>query len=226
MRTSLALAGLVITASMAAAHEGGDILVDLVDGRLVTGTVDEDGSNPEVGERVFGAEFEDPMDIFTDEPGHKALPGTFDPSGRNGFNILSALKMWTGSGFIGLDALTEETMEISFGSLVRKSTNGFVSGFFLNNDADGGWHRHLGFRLNGKIGDEWNPRLGIYMLELELKNDDSTIGNSLPYYIIFNYGMDEEYHDAAIDYQRDVVPEPATLTVMALGAAMLRRRKR
>lgn len=213
-------------AAVAPAHEGGDILVAVESGRIATGTVDEDGSNAVIGERVFGSEFDDPGDaLFIDEPGHLGLPGTFDPDERTGFNILSSLKSWTGSGFVNLNPDTEEDMVVSFGSLNRRTTDGFVSGFFINNDADGGWHHHLGFRLGGANGDELNPRIGVYMLELELKSTDTSLGNSLPYYIIFNYGASEDDHDAAIDYQRNAVPEPASIVALIFGAGIWARRR-
>jgi len=150
---------------------------------------------------VLGSELDVLFFFWTDEPGFDSQAGTFAIGSSVGFNILDALKKWTGKGFDALDPNTGETMTVSFlfgSSFATCQTGaGFVEGFEVPVSPDGSWHKHLGFTLNGAGSND--PNDDIYLLKLELFNSTNEPNNtySNPFWIVFNLGMDEhEYHNA------------------------------
>jgi hypothetical protein len=126
------------------AQEHVDVLLDVVDGRIVTGGYDiEAGAVVLDSLRVFAAEYgTSPNPLLTAEPGFFALPGTFPPSSQLGFNILQPLLAWNGEGF---GPTGGETIRINFATLNATTGGGFVPGFSLFVQPDGGYHRHLNF---------------------------------------------------------------------------------
>lgn len=195
-------------ADAATAQHAGDIEVTVVNGKITTDT------------SVYGAELGEagiPNEI--DEPGFDAVPGTFDPGQPVGFNILDALRVWNGSDF---NTIANETMTISFSTLSRTTpttAGASVAGFTLNATAGGEWHRHLIFTLDSPAST------GVYLLKLDLFS--SGLETSDPFYVVFNQNEDEGVHDAAMAYvESTLVPEPASLTLAALGGLALLARRR
>lgn len=195
----------------------GDIHLQL-DGfnRIVTGSETDDF----LPDRVFAGEFGDTgIFNFTSNPGFDAEDGTFPPSSLVGFNILDALHVWNGAGF----DVAPNTLTINFGSLQRSTSTGFVAGFGLLTSAQGGWHRHFGFTLNGVTEND----SGIYLLQLDLWHESSAIHNSLPFWIVFNFNESEVEHELAIDWVRsNLVPAPGALALLGVGAVAMGRRRR
>jgi hypothetical protein len=229
MRKSL-IALLVTASSLAAtatasAQHGGDIGLTVEGGRIVTNLLDGSVYEPA---RVFGSELGENFPNFTNEPGFDSQhPGPFQAGSAIGVNILDALRKWDGSDF---EAIAAETMTVSYQTgptttLTRTTpatADTTVGGFGLGVASDGGWHRHLGFSLDAPASD------GIYLLKLDLFSDQTSpgLGNSQPFYIVFNQN-DEGSHDAAVDYvQANVVPEPAGFGLFGAAAAWLLRRRR
>ena len=187
--------GGVCTQKAKAQHgHAGDVYIYVEDGHIETGLVDEDETEEHV--RVFEAEFgESGLAEYTDEPGWEAFPGTFDSDSRVGWNALDDLHRWNGNGF---DHELEETITVSFKAQASFVIGeGAVDGFDLAVAPDGSFHRHLGF-LIGHPGKS-SPQTGIYLVELELYATEGP-EHSEPFWIVFNYGMDEDDHEAAVEW--------------------------
>jgi len=196
-------------------HDG-DIYIQILDGQLVTGDFD-DGLFE--GLRVFEAEFEDFN--FTDEPGFDSPTGAFSSDSAIGFNILSAVRRWDGTAF---STIATERIEVSYlgrPDILSPTDDTFTPGFDIDVNPLGEWHRHLGFTLQSPAGS------GVYLLELELYSTDSTVGNSLPFWMVFDQDAPDGDHDAATLWvQQNLVPTPGALAAFgAAGLVALRRRR-
>ncbi|MEQ9096235.1 MAG: hypothetical protein RIE32_08235 [Phycisphaerales bacterium] len=216
MRAAItSIAALTLT-SATLAHEG-DIGLKIVDGRIVTGIV-EDGPGGEFvvpGERVFAAEmFEFGGRIYADEPGLFAAAGEF-PDSDLVFDFASPVQRWNGAGF---ESATQ-TFTLEFGPLSATSPlAGSAPGFGIG-VGPAGFDEHYDFYLN-------DAETGVYLLALDLSSSEAGIGSALTTYLVFNNGEDEGVHDAAIHYVEDVIiPAPASLAVLGLGALAMRRRR-
>jgi len=214
------LVSTIAFAARADEEEHFDVLLEVIDGRIRTSAISEDESEVIPNVRVFGAEFGDDVFNFTDEPGFQAFDGTFSPFASVGFNILDPLSIWNGAGFDS----TAHTLTISFGPLEATTADGFVPGFGILADDDGGLHEHYGFTLNG-VGE---TDQGIYLLSLESWVDGGgPIGASLPYWIVFNLNMPEDAHEAAIHWvEENLVPAPGGVAALLAAAWTIRRTRR
>lgn len=205
----------------------GDFEVSLVGGKLT------------LGESVLGAEMElvgsAPNQVFTtDEPGFDSLVGTFTAGTAVGFNILSPLGLWNGSGFDVINPSTGPVLTISntvgLTTFSASTSTGYVDGYTLDANNDGQWHKHLGFNLLGDGGVTTSiAGEGIYLLELELFSTDPSISPSDSLFIVFNNGGElwEETHDQAVEWaEANLVPEPTTAMVLVglTGIMLVRRR--
>lgn len=209
----------VVTLPALAQDEHGDIHLELnANNRIVTSLETDNGVISNV--RVFGSEFgESGVFNFTDEPGFGADDGMFPGNSLIGFNIRTGLGAWNGNGF----DLATETLTINFGSLEVTTTDGFVNGFGLPTDDEGGFHRHFGFTLNGVTPSD----SGIFLLELEMWSDEPFIQSSRPFWIVFNFNSDEVDHDLAIDWvNKNLVPTPAALALLGIAGLVAGRRRR
>jgi hypothetical protein len=102
---------------------------------------------------------------------------------------------------------------------VADLTNGFIAGFNLQTITGSGTiHRHLNALLGGSAGD---PTPGIYLLSLELQSSDLSLQKSLPFFLVYNNGLDEGIHDVAIEWVENnlAVPEASTIVLAALACA-------
>lgn len=188
-------AGLGLTGQASAQHSG-DIFLEGVGGRIVTGMITERTDIHD--QRVFPAEFGEFIRNFTDEPGFDSRAGAFQPGSNIGFNVLDAVRVWDGRNFATRSPVT---FTISFANLSVETGTGFVEGFGLPVAPNGEWHKHLNFVINDPAP------AGIYLLALELWSDDPSLGNSDPFFIVFNQESDELIHDAAIEWvETNLVP--------------------
>lgn len=218
-RVSLASVGLLIlSASAAQAHEG-DYGLAIIDGQVAVGLGDHDsGTISEFGERVFGAE----LDIsgpnwFGDEPGIFIEEGSLADNTQVSFTLTGALLYWDGTGAINFTQAAN-AMALTFGpASVSTALDGSnVSGFSINYDADlvGGFDEHFDYTIDG------SAPIGVYVLA----NTFSLSGaaDSEVIYTVFNAGLDEDAHDAAIKYVDSVlVPAPGVLSMLGLAGVGL-----
>lgn len=206
-----------------AEHEHVDIWLHIADGEIITGTADEDGPIEDIA-RVFGAELgEDPDFPFsTDHPGCTSVDtDPLDPYEILTLNIYDHIGVWNGGGFDAVD----ETMTIAYGGNEVTSGFGYVPGIDLGQaDEHGHLHLHAFFTLNGYNAD---PDLGVYLLPLTVSDADLGYVESKPFWILFNLGMDESVHDAAVDWAvANLVPAPGSAGLVLAGLMGRRSRRR
>ncbi len=212
---------IVVTAAAAAlampalAEEGHeDIWVTSSGGQLVTG-----GWDHETGEitspflRVFKADMgEDPEFPFSiDEPGIGS-----DLIGSSlSFRMLAGLGAWNGSGF----SAASEGLSVAYGGTNFDSLLGGAFNFSVTQGLD----LHAGFTLFGPGGAD--PANGIYLSSFVFES--AGLQSSEVFYIVWNLGMSEADHDAAIDWVTASVPAPGGMALAAaLGLAGRRSRRR
>ncbi len=226
----LRLASSLLVASLAGAvfadgpHEG-DIFLGVQNFRIVTGTLDN--GVPEWNVHVFGMELGEDLNdpFYSEEPGFDNFAGTFTAPSSVGFNFARSIAKWNGSGFVDVANTMTATKAIGSDTLTATSGSGWAPGIMLPVEANGEWHEHYGWTLNGIGGAD--PEVGVYRLALRMVSDDSSLTASNEFWVIVNNGDSEENHDAAIDYSYEAVPEPATMLALGSGfAALLARRRR
>lgn len=240
MRVSALVFVSILFAASAARAQHDDVVPYEFAGKVVTGGHDDVLVTDNVVQHVFGYDFgEDPMDpYFVNDPGFNnggfaigvypndgLLPANF----TLGFNVLTNLQYWDGTGGV-LFAAAPAGVELG---LNRGSNTVLVSGTgtsgtapsISSTGAGGRVHEHINSLLNSSDGinpDPPNAPDGIYLVGLELKLPGSGLLNSDPIYFVYNNALDEEIHDAAIDWvQATLVPEPSSWAMMAAALAVL-----
>lgn len=213
-------------ASLALAHgEDADYGLAIMNGSVAVGLGDHDsGTITEFGERVFAAEMSlSGANWFADEPGIFIEEGSLADNTQVGFTLTSALLYWDGTGAVNFSQ-SADAMTLAFGpaSVSTAFNNNPVAGFSINYDADqaGGFDEHFDYTIDASAG------AGIYVLantfSLTGANDSEVI------FTVFNAGLDEEFHEEAIEYVESVlVPAPGAMGVLAMaGVGMVSRRRR
>lgn len=231
--TALAISGMPALAN-GGGHHHGDIGIEVENGRLIVGLLEEhDGhEHLDTSVKVFESEIDEvEVGMFkffnSTSPGFDFEDGILAPDSLFGFNILQPLLFWTGSGF---SATAGEAMTIVHSGSGQEATTGAgpASGFKLAVDDEGGYHGHFTFFLNPASGQS-APASGIYLLHLYLYSEALGVDMGDAFAIVFNWDSTEEMHEDAIAYANaNVVPEPSSLFALAAGAvsfvAMRRRR--
>lgn len=191
MRALSALAFTACFAAESAAQHIGDINLTVEEGAIHTGANTSKGAE---AARVFGATFGDTgVARFTSNPGFEAAPGTFATGSRVGFTPRTGLLRFTGSA---VEPVENERLEVKFLTLVSVVGLDPAPGFDLAVQSNGGWHRHLGFRLFASKGAL--PPSGIYAFELELYSNDGVTLPSAPFWLVFNDGRSAEELEEAV----------------------------
>jgi len=184
MATTVVMVGLAALASTANGQvHSGDIYIGFENGAMVTGAINDDGSIS-VPEVVFTGNFGDSgFPHFTDNPGFDTFAGTFQFGTSIGFDILEPLRIFNGDGF---EPTAGETVELSFFSLSVTTGDGFVPGFALAVQPNGGFHRHYNTFLNPPTPGA-TPAPGIYLIVRQLWSTDPAIPHaSEPFYLLLN----------------------------------------
>lgn len=197
-------------------------------------------TNPVLGVNVFGFDFgEDPLDPYLiGDPGFKNDTGpTVGIAPNNGvlpgnstltISPVSVLLYWDGIGSVDF---TPAPAGVTFG-FKRGSVTGLLSGtgtdapfptIGTTNPTTGRIHVHVESQLNFSDGSDPmlpNAPNGIYYYSALLGLSSGGVAPSDPVHFVYNNGLTEEQHDAAMAAV-SAIPEPGTwaLIVCGLGAA-------
>lgn len=208
--------------------DGLDIGIRNVAGRLSTIGVEGEPPTQVFGTeelRVFGVDLGwDALDsiVKAEEPGLASNdPGVLGRSLR--VDIRAAARAWdvATQSFVATTQTLSTGKAPAFPFFSTPATDTLVqtNAFVVSDDF------HFDWIL---IGATQSVGSGIYLVELGLV-DVSPTGGLLPsasYWAVFNYGLTETEHDAAIDWvQTNLVPAPGAGVLLA-GAAMLAGRRR
>ncbi len=226
--TPLVLASTIsVFAAGASAQKHGDIAPLVENGRIVTWLgIDDPPPGMLIGpERVFGAEFLDPgpgLPIINNEPGYLGLAGNPLEGFSLGFNVRTWLRPWDlgGQAFPDLPASTTITLSAPIlGAVTTPQTATVVPGLTIPMLPVGGFDFHFDHELNANTP-------GIYLLELELFTNRPGTQNSLPFWVVFNYGLPEPEHEAAIEWVRNnLVPAPGAIVLCGAAGLFVARRR-
>ncbi len=206
-------------------HEGGDYGLTIINGAVAVGIGDHDeGHIDDFGERVFGADMAiSGTNWFADEPGIFIEEASLPDNTQVSFTVTQSLMYWDGTGAVSF-SLSAEAMTLGFGpsSVSTSFDNSPVAGFSINYDADavGGFDEHMDYTIDGSAAS------GIYLLANTFSLSGAADSDVI--FTVFNAGLDEEIHDAALDYAENVlVPAPGAVGLIAVAGlgAMSRRRK-
>ncbi len=216
-------AAIALTAGMAIA-DGGDYGLLVQGGQVVTGIGDHTGQViTDIGERVFAADLADNGTFWeAEEPGIFIEEASLPDNTQVGFVIEAALLYWDGTGPVNF-SLSSDAMTLEFGpnSVTTPAVDSDVLGFDINFDADavGGFDEHYDFLLDN------SAPTGIYLLQKRFTL--SGFADSESTWTVFNAGLDEATHDAAIDWvEANLVPAPGAMGLLAIGGLAATRRRR
>ena len=229
----LAFAAVLAGAAGGFAQHGGDILIDYQGGKIFI--------KPGPEGLVFEGEFYPPIPLlgqplpFTDDPGFDTLgeeTGIYGliPGDIIGYNVMGPLAYHDGAS---LATPTVDLLIIKGLTATVTATSGFQPGFgigLVNLDFDdngnpiGVFHKHVDFKLSSA-----SAPFGAYGVQLQLFSTNPTISPSDPFWIVFNWGLDDESFEEAV--HAITIPETSSLTLaLCAGAAAaglgLRRRVR
>lgn len=204
---------------------GSDFLPRVQDRTILTDAHNDPGNfdvpNVRVSPYVFGLIEGDPY--FTQDPGFNAPAGSMLPPGSYlGFNILSHLYYWGGTGKVVMSAPPNgESLQYTFGLNTRTITGGtsgaaeftadsvVQNGFILGTvNLDGSLHKHLNAFLLNKNGTadpsaSPPPSNGIYFASIEVTDSDPSIAKSAQHYLMYSNGMTTAQQVDAEEWLRD-----------------------
>lgn len=184
---------------------------------------------------VFEGEFgEDAFANFASEPG--IASEIEEGAGINanniiGYNVLSDLFYWNGTevASAGGATVTIASAGGSADAVVSSSSGLQVANFMTPANLlgqagdDGDFHVDPGFTISD------GAPAGGYGLILSLSTDDAAgIGDSNPFGVFLNFGLEEEAFEAGVEAFAESVPEPSSsmLAVFGLAGLGVLRRKR
>ncbi|MCA9277682.1 MAG: hypothetical protein H6815_02735 [Phycisphaeraceae bacterium] len=211
--------GVCVSSAFAQLDHGADIGLTIENNQLLIGEVVVLPSGQEIvvpGERVFGADFAQVGSFVTvDEPGLFGEAGVF-PAATLRFDVAASVLAWDGSAFLSPSA---STMNIEYGPLSVTTGGGPVPGFGFD-VGPAGFDEHYEFFLNSPASS------GIYLLEMTFELENTGYGVTDSAFIVFNWGLSELEHDAAIEWvESNLVPSPGSMAICAVAPLFLRRRR-
>lgn len=224
----LAMAGGVGLAASAALADGSDIGLIVQGGRLVTVEAVGEPPTQTFGDalRVFPVDLAfDAIEnvVGVDEPGF----ATQDPGvlGQTiGFTLTKALRQWNVT--LGTFESTSRTMsagrvDLGLASVTTPLADALTPLTPIPSFPD---DIHYFWTLDGATATTGE---GIYLVEGYFTNPGGQLADSLPTWLVFNYGLDEEEHDLAIDWvNANLVPAPGAAALLALAGLAAARRRR
>jgi len=206
-------------------HEGGDYGLAIINGAVAVGIGDHDeGVVEHFGERVFAADMViSGSNWYADEPGIFIPEASLPDNTQVSFTLTQSLMYWDGTGAVSFSQAAD-VMSLAFGpaSAATSLDNSPVAGFSINYDADaiGGFDEHMDYTIDASAA------AGIYLLANTFSLTGATDSDVI--FTVFNAGLGEDIHDAAVEYTESVlVPAPGAAGLLALAGlgAMSRRRK-
>ncbi len=186
---------LTLAACVAVAQpHGGDVVLTVTDGHIVTNAYDGVTTEPWcLFTGAFGGTNQ------TNDPGFDSLAGTFPANAEVGFTIRRAVRRWNGADF---STIPPERIAVSWGPLgpvESPAGDTPVQGFTLNASSNGSFHYHYTFRLTAPASP------GAYLLELELWSTHGAVGPSEPFWLVFNKDLDDAEFQQAAGWALDFV---------------------
>lgn len=166
-----------------------------------------------------------------DDPGfatHLDEGGGVNPGDTIDYLILAPLTYHNGTDFAPVPAGASIVIEDapSGDLIVDANTVGPVSGpgAITAADALGEFDSHLDFILNPLSLD--SAEYGAYGLLMQLTTDAPGIAPSEPFFIVFNFGLDEEIYEGAVGAFAQQVPEPSAALLLVLASTALVGKRR
>jgi hypothetical protein len=225
---------------LSATAQHADIKPNVQGGAIVTDGWIDATSELIPGFRVFGYDFqEDMLDPYVIlDPGFNTVGASALPGGSQLilrvpsptlFGLPANLTYWSGSGEVSFGAVPSgESLRLNRGTQDRIFSNNSsaIADFSIGGvGANGSIHEHLNSFLQGSDGnvdpgDGIVPADGVYLVPFMLASSDPMVADSLPSFLVYNNGVSEEVHDAAIDWVETnlvPIPEPATLFMALFG---------
>ena len=151
---------------------------------------------------------------FTDQPGFasRSTQGQgVNPGDIIDYDVVGPLTFHDGQGFNQLPSGVRIRIDDGFGNdwIVDGDLDRPTSGPGILQEADlnGDVHAHIDFELQPLALD--SESYGAYGVLMELTTDASGVGSSEPFYIVFNFGLDQAAYDNAIASFATTIPEPS-----------------
>lgn len=228
VRSIVSLSVLAALSAPALAGPDGDFGLQVSSsGQIFTAKWDHDTSTIGDPERVFAGELALVSGkVFGDEPGYGAPAGTFAGAGTIQFNLTRQLRAWNGYGFEFSSVRLNVEEDGGAFSVWSPALDGDAPSTFTLPVSAAEVHQHYSNYLYA--ADQTSPApVGIYLVELTAGSSDLGLGTSAPAWLVLNYGLSEEEHDAAkIFVEEQIVPTPAAGAVLALAGLVAGRRRR
>ena len=160
---------------------------------------------------------------------------SFEPNTAISFRFKGTLSSWNGGGFVteptaavqarNTSGPTDYWTQIS-GTGISPVGSDNTDGndiYIGNTDSDGGLHAHVDWFLDNEPTDPT-----AFLMEIEVFANGYETSDPLP--VLFNFGMDEEGFESAVNTAAAIynIPEPGTAMLMGLGltAVLVGRRRR
>jgi hypothetical protein len=156
------------------------------------------------------------------------LTGTgLNPASQLYFTVTSDALVWNNTADEFEAITTGERVRFTLGinNVTSYATGTTTQNLWVPFSTGDELHSHLITQLLDSSNGN-NPAVGVYLVEGQITTNEVGIADSVPFWMVLNYGAEESVHEAAIHHVEDhIVPEPATMALLGLGAvAVLRRR--
>lgn len=139
------------------------------------------------------------------------------------YNVVGPLRYHDGNNFAVTSVTISGDDQPNSGTVVISSSTAAgdgLGGLIGQADGIGDFHTDLGWLLSDP-----SP-VGAYGALLDLETDEPGIADSDPFFIVFNFGLDEQVFESTVEAFAAIVPEPASFAVVGLGTLFLLVRRR